>query len=166
MNDIHLGLIFVVLVFVCMNLCVEVFPLVKIMKKRWMFIFLLLMSKHIFIIFFLFFIYSQLTFPNFVKDHDFKNLMQLMLSKNQAQRFYKLEQIQSHIWFKDFSWDDLISLNMKPAYIPKIDINENKCEPKPYLDYIKSLKDWEPDNEQKKITKKNIAEFEEWFKNF
>ena len=55
---------------------------------------------------------------------------------------------------------------MKPAYIPKIDINENKCEPKPYLDYIKSLKDWEPDNEQKKITKKNIAEFEEWFKNF
>ena len=71
------------------------------------------MSKYIFIIFFLFFIYSQLTFPNFVKDHDFKNLMQLMLSKNQAQRFYKLEQIQSHIWFKDFSWDDLISLNMK-----------------------------------------------------
>ena len=138
----------------------------KIMKKPWMFIFLLLMSKYIFIIFFLFFIYSQLTFPNFVKDHDFKNLMQLMLSKNQAQRFYKLEQIQSHIWFKDFSWDDLISLNMKPAYIPKIDINENKCEPKPYIDYIKSLKDWEPDNEQKKITKKNIAEFEEWFKNF
>ena len=98
----------------------------KIMKKPWMFIFLLLMSKYIFIIFFLYFIYSQLTFPNFVKDHDFKNLMQLMLSKNQTQRFSKLEQIQSHIWFKDFSWDDLISLNLEPAFIPKIDINENK----------------------------------------
>ena len=61
-----------------------------------------------------------------MKDHDFKNLMQLMLSKNQTQRFYKLEQIQSHIWFKDFSWDDLISLNLEPAFVPKIDINENQ----------------------------------------
>ena len=46
--------------------------------------------------------------------------MQLMLSKNQTQRFSKLEQIQSHIWFKDFSWDDLISLNLEPAYLPKL----------------------------------------------
>ena len=130
-----------------------------------MFIFPLLMSKHILFLFsFLF--YSQLTFPNFVKDHDFKNLMQLMLSKNQTQRFYKLEQIQSHIWFKDFSWDDLISLNLEPAFIPKIDINENKCETKPYLDYIKTLKDWEPENGQQKISKKNREEFEEWFKKF
>ena len=101
-----------------------------------------------------------------MKDHDFKNLMQLMLSKNQTQRFCKLEQIQSHIWFKEFSWDDLISLNMKPAFIPNIENNEDKCETKPYLDYIKSLKDWEPENGQQKLSKKNIAEFEEWFKKF
>ena len=87
------------------------------------------MSKYIF---YLFLFYSQLTFPNFVKDHDFKNLMQLMLNKNQTQRFCKLEQIQSHIWFKEFSWDDLISLNMKPAFLPNIENNEDKCETKPY----------------------------------
>ena len=98
-----------------------------------------------------------MTFPNFVKDHDFKNLMQLMLNKNQSQRFYKLEQIQSHIWFKDFSWEDLISLNMEPAYIPKIESNENKCETKPYPDYIKSLKGWEHENGQQNLSKKNIA---------
>ena len=92
--------------------------------------------------------------------------MQLMLNKNQAQRFSKLDQIQSHIWFKDFSWDDLISLNMEPAYIPKIETNENKCETKPYMDYIKSLKDWEPESGQQKISKKNISEFEEWLKKF
>ena len=55
-----------------------------------------------------------MTFPNFVKDRDFKNLMQLMLNKNQTQRFSTLEQISGHIWFKDFSWDDLISLNITP----------------------------------------------------
>ena len=112
------------------------------------------------------YIYSQLSFPNFVKDHDFKNLMQLMLNKNQAQRFCKLDQIQSHIWFKDFSWDDLISLNIKPAYLPTIESNEEKCETKPYLDYIKSLKDWEPESGQQKLSKKNISEFEEWLKKF
>ena len=91
--------------------------------------------------------------------------MQLMLNKNQTQRYSKLDQISTHIWFKDFSWDDLISLNMKPAFLPKIDINENKCDPKPYMDYIKSLKDWEPEGPQK-ISKKNQAEFDEWFKKF
>lgn len=101
-----------------------------------------------------------------MKDHDFKNLMQLMLNKNQTQRFYKLEQIQSHIWFKDFSWDDLISLNLKPAYLPKIDIDESKCETKPYLDFIKTLKDWEPEGGLPKISKKNQTEYEEWFKKF
>ena len=123
------------------------------------------MSKYIYIIIYIFYLYSKLTFPNFVKDYDFKNLMQLMLNRNQTQRFSKLEQISTHIWFKDFSWEDLISLNMKPAFKPKIEINENKCEPKPYLDYIKSLKDWEPEGKQK-VTKKNISEFEEWFKKF
>ena len=89
-----------------------------------------------------------------------------MLNKNQSQRFSKLEQIQSHIWFKDFSWDDLISLNMKPAYLPTIESNEDKCETKPDLEYIKSLKDWEPESGQQKLSKKNISEFEEWFKKF
>ena len=107
-----------------------------------------------------------MTFPNYVKDRDFKNLIQLMLNKNQSQRFCTLEQISSHIWFNDFSWDDLISLNIKPAFIPKIESNENKCEPKPYLNYIKGLKDWEPEDSKQKLSKKNILEFEEWLKKF
>jgi hypothetical protein len=56
--------------------------------------------------------------------------MQLMLSKNQTQRFCKLEQIQSHIWLKEFSWDDFISLNMKPVFIHNYENNEDKCETK------------------------------------
>ena len=88
------------------------------------------------------------------------------MTKSQVIYGSKISQISSHIWFKDFSWDDLISLNMKPAYIPKIESNESKCETKPYLDYIKTLKDWEPENPQQKVSKKNISEFEEWLKKF
>ena len=122
------------------------------------------MSKLYFYIIYI--IYSQLTFPNFVKDHDFKTLMHAMLTKNQLSRYSKFEQISSHIWFKDFNWDDLISLNMKPVYIPKIENNESKYERKPYLEYIKSLKDWEVPENQAKLSKKNIAEFDEWLKKF
>ena len=89
-----------------------------------------------------------------------------MLNKNQAQRFCKLEQIQGHIWFKDFSWDELISLNLKSAFLPNIESDESKCETKPYLDYIKTLKDWEPEGGLPKISKKNQTEFDEWFKKF
>ena len=43
---------------------------------------------------------------------------------------------------------------MKPAYIPKIENNESNYEPKPYLEYIKSLKDWEVPENQDKLSKK------------
>ena len=43
-----------------------------------------------------------------------------MLNKNHLSRYSKLGQINSHIWFQNFNWDDLISMNMKPAFMPKL----------------------------------------------
>ena len=122
------------------------------------------MSKLYFYIIYI--IYSQLTFPNFVKDHDFKTLMHAMLTKNQLSRYSKFEQISSHIWFKDFNWDDLISLNMKPAYIPKIDELKAKDEPRPYLEYVKSLPDWEVPEGKAEPSEKNKRDFKEWLQKF
>ena len=88
--------------------------------------------------FYFFFIFSQLTFPSFVKDRDFKNLMQLMLNKNYMSRYSKLSQINSHIWFQNFNWDDLISMNMKPAFLPKLknkDLTKNSIN---YLNFVKT----------------------------
>ena len=106
-----------------------------------------------------------MTFPSFVKDQDYKNLMTLMLDKNLAKRYCKFQQIQSHKWFSDFSWDDLISLDIKPAYLPKIPNKENSCRPRPYLPYIKSLKDWQPESDERP-TAKNKADFENWWDKF
>ena len=111
-------------------------------------------------------IHDQLGFPSFVKDRDFKNLMQLMLNKNITSRYCKLNQISSHIWFQNFNWDDLISLNMKPAYIPKVDSKEDKYNPRPYINYVQSLKDWEVPENQQPLTQKNIQEFNDWLKKF
>jgi hypothetical protein len=94
--------------------------------------------------------------------------MTQMLEKNQTKRLYKLDEISSHNWFRDFSFDDLISLNMKPPYIPKVDNKETRCRPKPYLDYIKNLPEWQPEEgeELRNPSRKEIADFEKWHANF
>ena len=110
--------------------------------------------------------FSKLTFPDNVKDYDFKNLMIHMLDKNIDTRYSKFDQIAGHIYFKDFNWDELISLNMEPAYVPKIPKLDSKFTPKPYLDYVKTLNDWEPPEKMKEPERMKRIEFNEWLKKF
>jgi len=115
---------------------------------------------------FLFFYYSSVNFPMNIRDKNCKNLIQLMLNKNKSSRYYKFEQISNHIWFKDFNWDSLLSLDMKPEYIPLITLKKENYNTKPYIEYIKSLKEWEKTDSKIKITEQDKLEFEEWIKNF
>lgn len=115
--------------------------------------------------------YSQVSFPNFLEDRDCKNLIQLMLNKNKAGRFYKFEQISSHVWFKDFKWEELLSLNLEPEYLPDLQKDKDKekleFEERPYLDYINegNIND-EQKSHKHKISDEEKKEFDEWIKNF
>jgi hypothetical protein len=101
-----------------------------------------------------------------IRDRNCMNLLQLMLSKNKSTRYCKFEQISNHIWFKDFNWDDLLSLDMKPEYVPSLLHKKDNYNNQPYLDYIKNLKEWEKTDSKLKITEQDKVEFEEWIKNF
>ena len=107
-----------------------------------------------------------MNFPDHVKDYDFKSLMQRMLDKNLDTRYAKFEDISGHIYFKDFNWDELISLNMEPAYIPKIPKIDHKFTPKPYTEFVKSLSEWEPPQNMKEPERLKRIEFTEWLKKF
>jgi len=63
---------------------------------------------------------DKMNFPSNCKDKDFKYFLNLMLSKNPLNRISKLADIRNNIFFKDFSWDNLITLNCEPAYKPEI----------------------------------------------
>jgi len=63
---------------------------------------------------------DKISFPPFCKDKEFKNLIRLMLEKNPLKRITTLDSVKKHIWFNGFNWEDLISLNMNPPYVPKI----------------------------------------------
>ena len=101
-----------------------------------------------------------------IKDKNCKSLIQLMLNKNKSSRYHKFEQISNHLWFKDFNWDALLSLDINPEYIPILPNKKENYNNKPYVDYIKSLKEWEKTDSKIKITEQDKIEFKEWLKNF
>jgi hypothetical protein len=90
-----------------------------------------------------------------------------MLCKNKEIRYCKFEQISGHVWFKDFNFDELISLDMKPEFLPKLIMKDTLIfGEKPYPEYIKDLPDWELPEHKPKFTDQYKAEFDEWLKKF
>ena len=47
-------------------------------------------------------------------------------------------QLRNILFFKDFNWNDLIDLQLKPPYIPEsIEVKSYEDYPIKYLDYLK-----------------------------
>ena len=105
---------------------------------------------------------EDLTFPPFVHDHEFINLLTKMLKKNPTSRLWKVQQIKEEPYFKNFNWNKLISLSIPPPYKIKFK-KEKEVISTNYLAYLK-------DHEVKQYTKKKLSarqiEFEKWLKNF
>jgi hypothetical protein len=55
---------------------------------------------------------------------------------------------------------------MEPAYIPKIPNIEYKYDPKPFIDYVKTLQDWEPPEGMKEPERLKRIKFNEWLSKF
>jgi len=60
-----------------------------------------------------------------------------MLTKNPLSRLSKISHIKAHPWLQNFSWDNLISLDLQPPYIPKLKSKEDEYTSMPYVSYIK-----------------------------
>ena len=109
---------------------------------------------------------ENLIFPSFVHDNDFKLLIQKMLTKNPISRMSKLSQIKNHIWFSNFNWDDLMSLNMKAPFIPKLNISEEDDKHIIFDEYAKNLPEHEFNNNYLQITSEAQKEYDDWFNKF
>ena len=55
---------------------------------------------------------------------------------------------------------------MEPAYIPKIKRIDNKFTPKPYIEFVKTLSDWEPPEKMSEPDRLKRIEFNDWLKHF
>ena len=107
---------------------------------------------------------EELTFPSFVKDEKFMQLMQKMLRKSPTNRLWKFKQIKEDPYFKDFDWNKLISLSYPPPYKLKMkEENERNSQSIPYLSFLQS-KDVKRGGKKKKSNRQ--IKFEKWLKNF
>jgi len=62
-----------------------------------------------------------------------------MLNKFTISRLCKISHIKAHNWLKNFTWDSLISLDMKPPYIPKFKNQDYESSMIPYVSYLKVI---------------------------
>ena len=106
---------------------------------------------------------EELSFPNYVHDEKFMNLINKMLKKNPTSRLWKFEKIKNDPYFADFDWKKLISLSYPPPYMIQFKEDKDNTPIIPYLSYLqnKNVK-----SKPKKKKSNRQLQFEKWLKNF
>ena len=107
---------------------------------------------------------EELSFPNFVKDEQFMQLMNKMLRKSPTNRLWKFKQIKEDPYFKEFDWNKLISLSYPPPY--KLKMKEEKENNGPTIPYLSFLQSKNAKRGGKKKKSNRQIKFEKWLKNF
>jgi cGMP-dependent protein kinase len=113
---------------------------------------------------------DKVTFPNFVKDKDFINLINSMLEKDVSKRKFGIE-IKDMNWFSDFDFNSLYEMNTQVPTKPIMSDSEDKVSKSDYLSELKNLynkysKVKEKEKEKSILTDAQKQKGEEWLKNF
>ena len=112
---------------------------------------------------------DDVSFPSFINDENFMNLMQKMLAKEQNKRLYKLEDIKKHPYFKDFDWEKLVTFSLEAPYLLKLNNDYQKQQNTiPYLTYLNSEANKKNNNPlaYKRLNTKRENNFKKWLNNF
>ena len=80
---------------------------------------------------------KDLTLP-YNGEPSVNSFIKAALNKKVSKRLSSLEAAKRHSFFKDFNWNDLIDLQLKPPYIPEsIEVKSFEEYPMKYIDYLK-----------------------------
>jgi hypothetical protein len=78
----------------------------------------------------------ELKIPKDCKDKDFRSLISRLLAKEPKSRLSNYEKIITDPFYRNFSFDELINLNLPAAYVPKLK-SEQSVKNLPYINYMK-----------------------------
>ena len=107
---------------------------------------------------------ENLVFPEFVKDQEFKDLIQKLLIKDPNRRLSQYQKVKTHPYFKGFDWEKLVSLTMKAPYTFKLkDKIPSGNDAVPYLDYLHGFGKQTIYKRKQSVRQKK---FNKWLKNF
>lgn len=103
---------------------------------------------------------KEISFPD-NSNINLNSLLRSLLNKNDQLRYSDLKTIKSHLFFKDFNWDDLINYKIKPMYIPEKDSRANvenlQNTNSPFVSFMESEKFDTKQIVTMKFSSKNIA---------
>jgi cGMP-dependent protein kinase len=111
---------------------------------------------------------GDVSFPSFINDENFMNLMHKMLAKEQNKRLYKLEDIKKHPYFKDFDWEKLVTFSLDAPYSLKLNDDYKKQQNTiPYLTYLNNESNKKGNKLAfKRLNTKREINFKTWLNNF
>jgi hypothetical protein len=88
-----------------------------------------------------------------------------MLNKSMVNRLSNFGQIKNDPWFRDFSWENMLALNITPPYVPTLPEKDFKNNPVAFINHLKLVKEWVP-SKPVKLDKATQEQYEKWFKEF
>ena len=107
---------------------------------------------------------QNLTFPPYIHDEEFKDLVKQLLVKEPNKRLAHYSTIRNHRYFKDFDWEKLLCLSLTAPY--KFRLYDNitiPINPEPYLKFLRGLGNKGYNKMYQSIRQAN---FKQWLKNF
>ena len=110
---------------------------------------------------------AELSFPSFIKEQKFINLITKLLTRNPTQRLCNINLIKNDVYFENFDWDSLYDLTFKAPFIPDLNKISFKISNKEELDLLDFFN--KNSNDKYKIINDNSEQhqqFLEWFENF
>ena len=94
-----------------------------------------------------------ITFPDFVKDNSFKDLVQRLLDRDLHKRLVKFEIIKKHEFFNDIDWKDLSLFKIDPELKPKNRFTDEFLKSQKITDFCSGIKE--------KLIEEDILVYEE-----
>lgn len=109
---------------------------------------------------------SELRIPKECKDRDLKLLLLNLLNKSPNQRLCNYKKITSDPYYNNFSFEELINMNLPSAYSPKIKSEMQIIKNLPFLNYMKKGKEDIDISHYEPISKDDQHMFNVWFEKF
>lgn len=88
-----------------------------------------------------------------------------MLNKSMVTRLTSFSQVKIDAWFRDFSWENMLSLNITPPHLPTLPEKDYKNNPVAFINHLKVIKEWIP-SKNVKLDKATQEQYDKWFKQF
>ena len=84
---------------------------------------------------------ENISFPDFVKDNNYKDLVHKLLERDIQKRYYKFDVIKEHPFFSDINWHELSLFRIDPHYKPQTRFSDEFINSQPNIEFLDMVRE-------------------------